>query len=946
MNGHVFQCFNETAISNQFAKTVEVLGEYIAKHVKFPGDMSSLTEHLTQPTLTTPVILPTTANELDKILWKQDVVQYAQRRNYLASNYKAVYAVIWGQCSEAVRAKVKSHSEYIGKKAESECGWLLKEIKGIMMSFESKSKPMFSLNVATKKLYAYQQGPNTSMPVFREEFTTLVDIVEHYGGLFVPHTALLETADGDTTEEQRKSLRDQWVGMLFIQAADPRRFGALIADLTNFYSRGNDEWPADLTEAYSMLVGYMPPPSKGGHAQPTAPAPVTTIFDDESVTTGMTFAQARGPVEGTDGTTLPGITCYNCNAKGHYAGECPVKLVTPATQHLQLVDGEDIVVHNHDPETEYGFTFTNVNSSLYQSIAIPRTWLLLDSQSTISIFCNKQLLHNIRQSPTTLKVFTNGGTQDSTLIGDVTNFGTVWYNPESMANILSLQQVRKVCRVTMDTNLEPALIVHRRDGTTMKFMEYSNGLYYFDVAANVFSTSSVNEPSSQSFASLFVQTVSNNKEWFHRREVEGADRAVVLHRKIGRPSQAQFELILRNNLIRNCPVTVDDARRAINIYGTDRASLQGKTVRKTGAHVPTFSPVEVPKPIVDNHKNVTLATDFFFVQGLPFLHTISRKIKFRTVTAVKSRTKAVMLQETRTAIDLYQGRGFNVVDVHADMDFECIKHDIRPMLMNLNAHDDHVGEVERSIRTIKERVCADVHSMLFRRLPKMMIVELVRRAILILNQFPAQDGVSGTLSPLTIMTGKPNPDYHSMKVEFGSYAQVFEENSPTNTNKSRTTGAIALNPTGNAQGDYYFMSLSTWKRLSRAQWTVLPMPDAVITAVESRAEEEKQPLIVGGCPLFEWRPNNPVQMDAAGEIITIETTTMTATTAAATAMTATATTTQAMKATTIRVAMTWTTKTWHMRSTREATRQKRRLQRVYTMILPTRRRRFRMTLMA
>ena len=385
------------------------------------------------------------------------------------------------------------------------------------------------------------------------------------------------------------------------------------------------------------------------------------------------------------------------------------------------------------------------------------------------------------------------------------------------------------------------------------------------------STNSVSNPSSQSFAGyLFVQTVSQNKARFHRREIEGADRAVVLHRKIGRPSQAQFEVILRNNLIRNCPVTVDDARRAIIIYGTDRASLQGKTVKAKGEHVPTFSAVEIPAPIVKDHENVTLATDFFFVQGLPFIHTISRKIKFRTITPVKSRKKEVMLQETKTVLDLYHARGFKVVDIHADMDFECIQDEVRPVLMNLNAHDDHVGEVERSIRTIKERVRADVHSMPFKRLPKMMVVELVRRAVLVLNQFPAQDGVSDTLSPLTIMTGKPSPDYHNMKVEFGTYVHVFEDNSPTNNNKSRTTGAIALNPTGNVQGDYHFMSLTTWKRLSRTQWTALPMPDAVIAAVEKRAEEEKQPLIIGGCPLFEWRPDNPVQMNAAGEIIDVD----------------------------------------------------------------------------
>ena len=322
-------------------------------------------------------------------------------------------------------------------------------------------------------------------------------------------------------------------------------------------------------------------------------------------------------------------------------------------------------------------------------------------------------------------------------------------------------------------------------------------------------------------------------------------------------------LILRPSSIRLKPRKLCLCCKLVN--GPDRGTLQGKTVKKTAAHVPSFSPILLPTPIVDDHKDVTLATDFFFVQGLPFIHTISRKIKFRTVKAVKSRTKGVILKETMAAVALYEARGFDVVDIHADMDFECIKDDVRPILMNLNAHDDHVGEVERSIRTIKERVRADVHSMPFKRLPKIMVVELVNRAVLVLNQFPALDGVSDTLSPLTIMTGKPNPDFHNMKIEFGSYAQVFEENDPTNTTKSRTTGAIALNPTGNAQGDYYFMSLNTGRRLARTQWTLLPMPDTVIAAVESRAEAERQPLIIGGCPLFEWRPANPVQMDNAEE---------------------------------------------------------------------------------
>jgi hypothetical protein len=79
-----------------------------------------------------------------------------------------------------------------------------------------------------------------------------------------------------------------------------------------------------------------------------------------------------------------------------------------------------------------------------------------------------------------------------------------------------------------------------------------------------------------------------------------------------------------------------------------------------------------------------------------------------------------------------------------------------------------------------------------------------------LNQFPTKNGVSGTLSPLTIMTGgRPNLDYNDMKIEFGAYAQVYEDGGPTNTVRARTTGAITLTPTCNAQGGYYFLSLTT-----------------------------------------------------------------------------------------------------------------------------------------
>jgi hypothetical protein len=78
-----------------------------------------------------------------------------------------------------------------------------------------------------------------------------------------------------------------------------------------------------------------------------------------------------------------------------------------------------------------------------------------------------------------------------------------------------------------------------------------------------------------------------------------------------------------------------------------------------------------------------------------------------------------MLKCINRALFLYCSRAFFVVDIHADVEFECVRDQIAPVLLNVVAPDAHVGEVERSIRTIKERNRTTVHGLPFKRLPKL-----------------------------------------------------------------------------------------------------------------------------------------------------------------------------------------------------------------------------------
>ena len=539
-------------------------------------------------------------------------------------------------------------------------------------------------------------------------------------------------------------------------------------------------------------------------------------------------------VLGSDGVLHAGITCRACRGYGHYSDTCPGG--SAGNGGITTTSGTTL--------TQYAFVLAQSSNS-----GINPNWILLDSQSTISVFCNHTMLSNIRRGTHTLRAITNGGHQDSEWVGDFPNLGEVWYNPHSIANILSLADVRKVCRVTMDSSLEPSLNVHRLDGSVMKFIEHDSGLY-------IYKSNVTNEPVT---GYSLLSTVADQKKLFSRREIKAADAARDLYRKIGRPDEAEFQTILRRNLIRNCPVTPADAKRALIIYGPDIAVLKGKSTRSEAAlRVPTFEAVPIPPPVLKHHRNVTLCLDFFFVQGLVFYHSISRGIGYRTVKAVSDRSKNLIVTATKDVIRLYQHRGFQVCDIHADHEFECARDALRPVDVNIVPTDSHVGEVERSIRTIKERLRSCVHGLPFKRLPKLLIRHMVANAVRCLNQFPWKNGNSDDLSPAALVTGHTLPDYTAMQLEFGTYVQVFEDNDPFNTPRARSMGAIALDPTGNAQGDYNFMSLATGAKITRHKWIALPMTDTAIAHVEALGFEDDQPLIQDRGLVVEWRHDDPI----------------------------------------------------------------------------------------
>ena len=124
--------------------------------------------------------------------------------------------------------------------------------------------------------------------------------------------------------------------------------------------------------------------------------------------------------------------------------------------------------------------------------------------------------------------------------------------------------------------------------------------------------------------------------------------------------------------------------------------------------------------------------------------------------------------------------------------------------MHIYGRGEHVPPIERSVRTIKERSRSTCSGLPFKRITILMVRSLIEAITEVLDAFPSKNGISDTLSPATIVEGKPKFDFGRAMIPFGFYALVYE--STTNTMKPRSVPAIALRRSNNA-GGHYFMSL-------------------------------------------------------------------------------------------------------------------------------------------
>ena len=140
---------------------------------------------------------------------------------------------------------------------------------------------------------------------------------------------------------------------------------------------------------------------------------------------------------------------------------------------------------------------------------------------TINIFNNKNLFKYIRKCNPHERVrcYCNGGYQETNHKGEIPGIGLVYYNFKSLANILSLSQIDMKYRVTYDSNVTKAFLVHGTSSGDKKFIRSSGGLHYYDTSIS-------------KDRIIMMQRVSDNKCRFTKKDIKAADEAIKLYHTI------------------------------------------------------------------------------------------------------------------------------------------------------------------------------------------------------------------------------------------------------------------------------------------------------------------------------------------------------------------------------------------------------------------------------
>jgi len=476
------------------------------------------------------------------------------------------------------------------------------------------------------------------------------------------------------------------------------------------------------------------------------------------------------------------------------------------------------------------------------------------------------MVSNIRSAP--FPIYIEGIAKDKLvlcdMIADTVDFGTVYFNEQAGANIISFANTQHILSHDMKRNKSGKVVAfestNKSSGRRHSFTLRDGGLYAHN-GVRVTSRS-------------YVSTVRKNKESFSKREVRQAERALLLRQRLNYPSIAEFKRIVLNATMKDLDITTKDIDNMESIFGVQYADIAGKA---------TYHPTPTPNP--DNiasaaatyasklkDEPLTLHGDVFFVDRMPFLLTVSKPLNYVVCTYLKNRTWTNILAGLEQHKNVYTANGWSVGKLRFDREkgVTCIRELLQSKLhitLDTSAPYQKVPVAERKIRLVKERMRCEICNLGY-SINRTMLAHLPRYVCRRLNCCTSRI-VSINVSPHELLTGQRVSAKQELKIGFGEYAYVYSvDGGAPNKADPRSRVCVCLGLSNNQEASAVFYDLG--KPLSQIpriadNYKVAPIPDQVVEYMNELAKEK---LVVFDEETMSIRDDTAataVEIDATGD---------------------------------------------------------------------------------
>ena len=175
-----------------------------------------------------------------------------------------LYNLTWGQCTENIKAELKSIENYTTWSNNQSSVDFTKNIKGVTFKFIDNYYPLPSIQRGLKALFTSIQKEDIILEEYLDKFKNNLKILENYRVNINQNLHIFDkeykNLDALNKEEQKKinkyknKMKDSFLEHVILALSNSRKCSTLKELLDNEYLTGDDNYPETIGEVFNVLL--------------------------------------------------------------------------------------------------------------------------------------------------------------------------------------------------------------------------------------------------------------------------------------------------------------------------------------------------------------------------------------------------------------------------------------------------------------------------------------------------------------------------------------------------------------------------------------------------------------------------------------------------------------------------------------------------------------------